>query len=566
MTGVRQVTSKRVPVPSGIHNFHATGAGEQKMSDAYWTIRSGDGGILDTASKRKLGAYYTPTDAAHLMASWVLRESEQVVLEPSFGDGVFLSALREVSTRTGVSCRIFGVEIDEVAFSREKGWAQGDVALRNDFHLVEPSPVDAVVGNPPFVRLRHLPVPQSAAAETALRRVVNGPVDKSGSTWMSVALHASSFLRPGGRMALVLPSDALYVRYARSFWQHLGASFGSLSVLRCKQRIFPDILQDVVLLLADRHGASTREIEYEIFLTRADLAERSPASVTRVPIAEISARTKPFTRATAGPRFPKWWEENSPALIRASAVVKHNIGYVSGSKSFFQPDPETVEYFELPARSLRPTLANSRSLKGSGLNTANIDLLDSSRLWLPNPDNLTNGERRYIAHGESLGLDRGYKCSRRSPWFVVPDVRVPDLVLTVFGSLPTLVINGGGFVASNSLLLGFQDPGVVSIDAYLVAWYSSVGMLGIETSVHSLGGGVLVAVPSEADSIFIPNPSKLRPSKAAIASIHSALLQGDVEGAYAVGDRELRGAGWGTQALATARRMAHELRSWRERR
>ena len=72
-------------------------------------------------------------------------------------------------------------------------------------------------------------------------------------------------------MALVLPFDATYVRYARPLWRFLASSFSSLRVVRVRERVFPEILQDVVLLLAAGFGGATGAIELDVYESVADL-------------------------------------------------------------------------------------------------------------------------------------------------------------------------------------------------------------------------------------------------------------------------------------------------------
>ena len=74
---------------------------------------------LPAASRRRqMGIYYTPTSTADYMADWLLRGEADQVLEPSFGDGVFLTAVARVARRRGLDAvRVRGVEIDAVAAS-----------------------------------------------------------------------------------------------------------------------------------------------------------------------------------------------------------------------------------------------------------------------------------------------------------------------------------------------------------------------------------------------------------------------------------------------------------------
>lgn len=379
---------------------------------------------------------------------------------------------------------------------------------------------------------------------------------------MTVVLHAVSFLRPGGRAAFVLPADALYVNYARPFWRFMAGRFGELRVVRCRERIFPDILQDVVVLLADRSGSSTAAVQAELYATRLELTASHGGQRVAVRVADVLSSKKPFGKALLGEPFQAALHQFEQRTIRADAYVKFNIGYVDANKRFFHPGQAVRDAFELPERSLLPAAEGGRSMAGAGVATSSLSPSSIQRLWLPDPNELSDGERAYIRHGEAAGVHLGYKTSRRTPWYRVPDVRVPDLLMTVFGELPKLMLNDRGLVGSNSLMLGFWRA-TVDVQSFLLAWYSSPTRLGIELAVHALGGGVLVVVPREADAVRMPSlPTQPAPQHL-LDELDAALRAKDLLAAYRVGDAYLVQSGWKWHELDQAREMADLLLAWR---
>lgn len=58
------------------------------------------------------GGYYTPEDIASFIVRWAVRNPDDTVLEPSCGDGSFLSAIQRAGRiSTG---NITGIELDSV--------------------------------------------------------------------------------------------------------------------------------------------------------------------------------------------------------------------------------------------------------------------------------------------------------------------------------------------------------------------------------------------------------------------------------------------------------------------
>lgn len=490
--------------------------------------------------QRQLGAYYTPASAAEYMANWMLRGDEEDILEPSFGDGAFLRALNTAADERALNgIRVTGVELDSDAASRavEDALLRPHLAICDDFMAQRPMPMDGVIGNPPYVRLRHLSSPdERARALGVVRERIPGGMEPSGSLWMPFVVHSANFLRIGGRLALVLPYEMTYVRYARPLWHFLGANFADLKVVRVFDRIFPDILQDVVLLFADGHGGSTSKVTYETFESVERLVEGKASTSAELDVQRLTEGQRDFVAAL----LPRELRDLLGRLESQTQPMGHlarlNIGYVSGDKAFFHPSPDDIVSFSLPSASLLPAVTTTRSLRGRGLYTSQLPC--DTFLFRPRrPSRLTSGETRYVTEGEARGVHQRYKCRIRDPWFVVPGVLKPDLLLSVFSSIPLLMINDEACVASNSLLCGYS-LGEAEPSTIAASWYTSLTLLQCELRVHSLGGGVLVMIPGEASQVRVANAT----TTSHLGNVNTHLMAKDVEAAYQLGDEAvLRG-------------------------
>jgi adenine-specific DNA-methyltransferase len=515
---------------------------------------------LDLQEARARGVYYTPLAAATGMARWALHGDISSVLEPSVGDGVFAAAIREVAS--GRDCvRITGVEHSRDALGRvvSLGLIDEEDAIRSDFLAVKPFGVDAVLGNPPYVRLRNLPSAESKRALRVAKAALGENMDSSGSLWMPFVLHATQFLRPGGRLAFVLPYDLTYVRYARPLWRFLGENFESLAVARARERLFPEILQETVILFAEGRGGSTDHVTFETFETADQFDAGSPTHSTELSLAGIASGERLFATALLPRTARELLDDITSALMPISDVADIRIGYVSGDKDFFHPSRDTVTEFSLPSRQLRPTLTASRQLTGKGLLTSGCS---PDQLYLPDPEKLSVEDREYLAYGHSRGVADRYKCRIRDPWYLVPGVRVPDVVFPVFTEQPLMLINDARAFASNSLVCGYlldaHHP-----EALARSWYTSLTRLQMELNVHSLGGGVFVLVPNEVSAIRVVPP---RRNRRQFARMHKALLAGDFDSAVKVGDEGLLAPSLSLDRadLETIRDACSVLASWRK--
>src|SRR6185295_18716215 len=74
------------------------------------------------------------------------------------------------------------------------------------------------------------------------------------SSWAAFVIHAASFLKPDGRLGLVLPAELLSVNYAAPIRSYLMRRFASVRLVVFEELVFPDVLEEVVLLLAEGEG------------------------------------------------------------------------------------------------------------------------------------------------------------------------------------------------------------------------------------------------------------------------------------------------------------------------
>lgn len=178
------------------------------------------------------GAYFTPEGISRFISTWAIRHGDDRVMEPSAGDAAFMVAaverLKDLSGTSDVQPHIEGVEIHEhsARIGHERVVAAGGTPniTVSDFFTVSPKPVyDAVIGNPPYIRYQDFSgTSRAKAAESALRAGVR--LSRLASSWAAFVIHSALFLKPGGRLGLVLPAELMSANYAAPVRQFLGVS------------------------------------------------------------------------------------------------------------------------------------------------------------------------------------------------------------------------------------------------------------------------------------------------------------------------------------------------------
>lgn len=513
-----------------------------------------------TKDRNALGAFYTPSEIAHFMVGRLKLSRSSTVLEPSFGDGMFLQALADFGVDTE---NVIGVEVDDAAsdLMTRVGLLNPENTVRKDFMVFDKGfRCDAVVGNPPYVRLRAM------TTEERQRAIINGscdsriPIGEESSLWLPFLLKSVMHLRRGGALAFVLPYEVTYVKYARPIWKHLGSEFSEILVVRVHDRIFSGLMQDVVLLFCTGKGGTTTEIKYRCFESMSELVEDSPVIDGVIPISRVDEGGKMFQRAMVPGEVLDILYGNAGYIIDCANETSFHIGYVCGHKEFFHPPADIVSTYGIPETSLSPTILSTRQMKGFPLRTS--ETTAPSSLWSP-PEYLSAGEQRYVSYGEGMDVHKRYKCRVRNPWWRVPLVRIPDVIMSVFSDKPRMMLNDAGWTFSNSLLGGYALNDSFDPAAFAESWYSVLTLLSIELEVHALGGGVLVAVPREAGRVKKLASARIRVKKSRLEQIAKALREDRVDDAYHVGDARLARL-YGEKFVSDAWDTVELLRSWRK--
>lgn len=189
-------------------------------------------------------------------------------------------------------------------------------------------------------------------------------------------------------------------------------------------------------------------------------------------------------------------------------VADVGIGYVTGANDFFHLKPTAAESHGIPSRFLRPTVRNGKLLRGSAVTPAMVE--DWRRrddpmllLRLRRGDALPASVRRYLDSPHGREARKSYKCRMRSPWYVVPDVVVPDAFLSYMsGQSPSLVANQAGCVCTNSVHAVVLSGGMTQ-DEIQRSWEHPLTALSCEIEGHPLGGGMLKIEPREAARVLL---------------------------------------------------------------
>jgi len=176
------------------------------------------------------GQFFTPEKIAKALVSWAVRLPTDRLFDPSCGDGAILSHHGKVGgiERDPYSAlvareRVPQASIDNVDFFT---WAQ---STEERF--------ECAAGNPPFIRFQNFKGISKAAA-TAICEANGVALSGLSSTWVPFLIGTASLLKPGGRMAFVVPAEIGHAFYVGPLLDYLLGSFSAVQVVAVREKPF----------------------------------------------------------------------------------------------------------------------------------------------------------------------------------------------------------------------------------------------------------------------------------------------------------------------------------------
>src|SRR5712664_2169340 len=240
------------------------------------------------SQQKELGQFFTPDTVASALVKWVVRKAQDRLLDPSCGDGQFLACHR----------RAVGIEIDPENAAGARQRAPGALIHSGDFFVWAERTIerfDAATGNPPFIRYQRF---AGETRERALKMAsrLGARFNGLSSSWAPFLVVTASLLRPGGRIAFVVPAEIGHATYATPLLECLCQHFERVGVVALREKLFPELSEDAWLLYCDGFGGCTREIEWschERFGPHIQIAEPE-RRITLNEWREADGRLRPF--------------------------------------------------------------------------------------------------------------------------------------------------------------------------------------------------------------------------------------------------------------------------------
>lgn len=385
-------------------------------SDENWSTQS------ERERRRALGIYYTPPEAARLLASWAIQSKDDRILEPSFGGCSMLAAA--VSVLKTLGCRspseqLYGFDVDAAAFGHLADLGLDNVTgnfKQQDFLQSKANDlkVNAVLANPPFISYHRLTASQRQISDDLRQRYLPA-LPRLASFWAFFLLHSMTFLRTGGRMAFVLPNAVSTADYSRPLLAYLSTKFEHIELVQVSERLFIQAGTDerISLLLLRNYApdgqSHPRPIRYKDVVNINELASNGAQSIFSANPEACTLRENATTALTT---------LIGPVLRELATVASVQIGEVIGDIDFFVQPMKEWRKFGIGPNHLVPLLTRSAQVKGLFVPHTGVDKAHTvPYLLLPPERRQPQAIADYIGQYDVEAIAANRTFGKRTPWY-----------------------------------------------------------------------------------------------------------------------------------------------------
>ena len=477
---------------------------------------------IDLAHRKRLGQFFTPFSIARFMSQWItgVNANHPQILDPCAGLGVFERAICETNPEFANRARFVLWEKDDAMSADLADVCQklkieysvncGDFI---DGHAWSAS-YDGIIANPPYYK--HHFVKNKNDVCRVMSEKVGSPFSVQTNIYCWFLIKSLSLLRPGGRLAFIIPTEFLNANYGRDVKRYLldTGHLRHLISVCYKSRTFDDAITTACVLLAEKGVEPPSDIrfyktespdhlgELPDFLSGEQYIEYQPE--------DLDAERKWRSCFPGNTRI----ETQASDLVPFSTYGRFSRGIATGANEFFAIRQSRAREYDLPSECLIPCVSKARQAPDRIFSQRDFeDLLQADQPVLLFDGQGAGGDavQRYVHAGQQLGYHNRYLTRMRSPWFALEQRQLSKIWVGVFGRAGIRFIWNDSQAITLTCFHVFQ-PSEVG-EAYLPFLFlylnSATGRTFLELEKREYGDGLEKYEPNDINKAFAPDFSSL---------------------------------------------------------
>jgi len=460
-------------------------------------------------NKKNTGSYYTPSYLASFISKRVLSHFENrtriSILEPSVGDGAFISEL-EKEENININLTALDINKAELKTASEKWNKKTASFIETDFlEYLSKKKYSVVIGNPPYVKKNILTSKQIELSKE-IHSNENLTEASVKNIWTTFLIKSNTLLAKNGVLAFVLPSELLQVKFAEEVREYLKTEFERIEIFTFNDLMFECKGQDTIVLFAYKKAEQKGEFFTNIS-SKESLEQNSFILNNNNLLVESKVKWTHHFLTSDELTFIDILKNK---LRTVNDYSESKPGIVTGANKYFIIDKETENKYNL-SKYTKPIIQKGLFVNGSVVfSDKDIKKLEKNNrptklLQLNDTDKISKNLREYLDVGVLEELPKRHKCGIRKNWYVIPNIsKKPDAFFFKRSHLyPKLLKNNSNaFVTDSAYKVGMRNG--YDLNSFIYSFYNTLTLLLSELEGRYYGGGVLELIPSEFKKLPIP--------------------------------------------------------------
>ncbi|WP_277891135.1 Eco57I restriction-modification methylase domain-containing protein [Enterococcus lactis] len=216
-----------------------------------------------------LGQVFTKSSVADYMVSLLSLSKDSLILDPCFGDGVFLKSLLKAGFKN-----VEGYEIDSKLYSKSKKKIQINQLYNKDFLFNEnPTKYDGIIMNPPYIRQEKIDdMSEFGITKERLKKdKLFGKLPSTANMYMYFIVKSLSMLKDGGEMVVIFPNSWLTSKVGIQFEKLMYENSTLLNEIHLLGELFEKKALVEVLVLRIRKGKYQKNAIFKSYKVVEDI-------------------------------------------------------------------------------------------------------------------------------------------------------------------------------------------------------------------------------------------------------------------------------------------------------
>lgn len=472
--------------------------------------------------RRALGQVFTPRLVANFMARWVCARRPGRVLDPALGEGVFVDAIGALARRGRWSPRIDAFEVDRTVARSQSGHDCRLLTIRwEDFLLADMTThYDAIIANPPYVRHHEFEYSESVLRQFDV--LAGRRLSRATNLYGIFLVRIASLLARGGRAAIITPAEWLNADFGVALKAHLLEQnlLDALVQFDPAAHVFSDAQTTAVIVLLRRGRRAAESIRLARVASPDDLCGLNMIRLPALAREHMNPAAKwlPLFEAVGKPVRAVRRDDvigGNATRVHLRDAASCSRGIATGANAFFTLRESERRSWKISLADLRPCITKAAQLRGRQLDAVALRRLVArdERVYLLHPRQpLRPAVKRYLAHGQSLGVDRRHLPSHRPVWYM-PENRPPaPILVAVFSRGKFRVVWNEARALNLTAYHGIYPrasggDGADRRKAKQLFKYlcSASGQRAIALHRRVYGGGLYKLEPRDVEAVEIPN-------------------------------------------------------------